>query len=345
MNGSLSNLKSVVILVTMDCDCSCDHCFYFQCNPNHAPIDPDLIDDALESISGQHNISTVHFAGGEPFYHYDVMVECIKRCKKHGIDYFSISTNGAWADDFEVVRQKLDRLRELGVNSIGVSADSFHQKTIPLENVLNILKTETPSVGRSISEMSFSTYATATYPGYQSYDCQFNRQTHDIVQKIYDSGYYAFSTVAGAHGRTNFIMPEELRVNKRLDRKCGEFNIGVLRPECPDGILIDPQGFVDGCFGVSLGNLYKESMSEIFTRYFSDPNPIIRSLHEKGALGLKELAVERGFEPDTAYYDECHLCHAARNYLLEHCSHEFGEYLAPDTCYPPVTDHTGHQVK
>ena len=334
----LNNLKSIVILVTMECNCSCDHCFYFPHNDNHAHIDPDLIDDALEIISGQHNIKTVHFAGGEPFFYYDVMVECIKRCKKHDIEYFSVSTNGAWANDPEVVRQKLDYLRELGVNSIGVSADSFHQRVIPLENVLNILKTETPNIEESIGGLSFSTYATASYIGYQSYDCLFNRQTNDIVQKIYNAGYYVFPTVAGAHGRANFIIPEELHVNEKLNRKCWEFNIGLLHPEGPSGVLIDPSGFVDGCFGVPLGNLYKESMLDIFKHYFNDPNPIIRLLHEKGALGLKQLAVERGFTPNNAYYDECHLCHMARNYLKKYCSEEFGAYLAPDTCYPSITD-------
>ena len=333
----LNNLKSIVTLVTMECNCSCDHCFYFPRNHNQAHIDPDLIDAALESISGQHNIKTVHFAGGEPFFYYDVMVECIKRCKKHGIKYFSVSTNGAWANDPGVVLEKVDHLRELGVNSIGVSADSFHQRVIPLENVLNILKTETPNVERSIGGLSFSTYAIASYIGYQSYDCLFNRQTNDIVQKIYNAGYYVFPTVAGAHGQANFIIPEELYANEKLNRKCWEFNNGVLHPEGPTAVLIDPSGFVDGCFGVPLGNLYKESMLDIFKRYFNDPNPIIQLLHEKGALGLKQLAVERRFTPNNAYYDECHLCHLSRNYLKKHCSEEFGEYLAPDTCYPPIT--------
>jgi len=168
----LNNLKSIVILVTMECNCNCDHCFYFPRNDhNQAHIDPALIDDALESISGQHDI-----------------------------------TNGAWANNPEVVRKKLNHLRELGVNSIGVSADSFHQRVIPLENVL-----------------------------------------------------------------------------------------------------------------------------------FNDLNPIIRLLRGKGALGLKQLAVEQGFTPNNTYYDECHLCHLSRNYLKKHCPEEFGEYLAPDTCYPPIS--------
>lgn len=341
----LNNLKSIVILVTMDCNCSCDHCFYFPRNDNHAHIDPDLIDDALESISDQHNIKTVHFAGGEPFFYYDVMVECIKRCKNHGIDYFSVSTNGAWANEPEVVREKVDHLHELGVNSIGVSADSFHQRTIPLENVFNILKTETPTIEGSIGGLSFSTYAIASYIGYQSHDCSFNRQTDAIVQRIYNAGYYVFPTVAGAHGRANFIIPDKLHVNEKSNRKCWVFNIGVLHPEGPAAVLIDPSGFVDGCFGVPLGNLYKASMIDIFKSYFDDPNPIIRRLHENGARGLKQLAVERGFRPKNAYYDECHLCHMARNYLKKHCTEEFGDYLAPDTCYPTITDPKVQQLE
>ena len=221
--------------------------------------------------------------------------------------------------------------------SKGIYANVEVIEVIPLENVLNILKTETPNIEESIGGLSFSTYAIASYIGYQSYDCQFNRQTNDILQKIYNAGYYVFPSVVGAHGRANFILPEELHVNEKSNRKCWEFNIGVLHPEGPAAVLIDPSGFVDGCFGVPLGNLYKASMIDIFKSYFDDPNPIIRLLHEKGALGLKQLAVERGFRPNNAYYDECHLCHMARNYLKKYCSEEFGEYLAPDTCYPSIT--------
>lgn len=189
--------------------------------------------------------------------------------------------------------------------SKGIYANVEVIEVIPLENVLNILKTETPNIEESIGGLS--------------------------------AGYYVFPSVVGAHGRANFILPEELHVNEKSNRKCWEFNIGVLHPEGPAAVLIDPSGFVDGCFGVPLGNLYKASMIDIFKSYFDDPNPIIRLLHEKGALGLKQLAVERGFRPNNAYYDECHLCHMARNYLKKYCSEEFGEYLAPNTCYPSIT--------
>jgi len=339
----LKNLKTIVILVTMKCNCSCAHCFYFTKNSKPDPIDPDIIEEALKSIDGQHNILNVHFAGGEPFYCYDVMVESIERCKKFGINNFSLSTNGIWAGDPDITHEKLTELRELGVNSIGVSADAFHQQVVPIENVFNILRDG--NAKWYTGELNISTYAAPTYIGYSTYDCPSNRKTNEILRKIYNEEYWAMPGVAGAHGRSISIIPKELYVNKKLDRRCWEFNFGCLHPEGPTGVLIDPSGYVDGCFGVPLGNLYKESMLDMFQRYFDNPGPIISTLHKEGALGLKRLAVERGFKAADAYYDECHLCHMARNYLRECCFEEFGEFLNPASCYPPVVDDKEHRFE
>jgi len=336
----LENLRSMVILVTMRCNCNCAHCFYFTRNSKPDPIDPDVIEEALKSIDEEHNIQNVHFAGGEPLYYYEVMRECIECCKNFGIHNFSLSTNGIWASDPDITHKKMTELRELGVNSIGVSADSFHQRVVPIENVFNILKT-----GNSkwyTGEWNISTYVSSVYVGYSTYDCQANRKTNEILRDIYNEGYWIMPNIAGAHGRSVSIIPKELYVNKKLDRKCWEFNFGCLHPNGPTTVLIDPSGYVDGCFGVPLGNLYKESMLDMFEGYFKNPGPVISILHKEGALGLKRLAVERGFEAADAYYDECHLCHMARNYLKEHCVDEFGEFLNPDACYPSIVDDNEH---
>jgi|GEM_PF-2539992 len=336
----LKNLKSLVILVTMKCNCHCGHCFYFLNDGKQNAVDPEIIEEALKSIQGQHELQNVHFAGGEPFYAYDALLACIDRCKKYGIHRFGLSTNGAWATSFDIAREKMSELRKLGVISIGVSADAFHQQVVPFENVLNIL-----SAGNARwydGEINISTYVSSVYVGYPTYDCPANRETNDILRDIYNEGYYVMPNVAAAHGRSVSLIPEELHVNRMLNRKCWEFNFGCLHPDGPFGVLIDPSGYVDGCFGVPLGNLYKESLMDMFERYADNPGPIISILHEEGALGLKKLAAERGFKAADAYYDECHLCHMARNYLREHCADEFGEFLNPASCYPPAVDHKDH---
>jgi len=335
----LKKLQSLSILVGMKCNCKCPHCFYFPRNDNHVPLDPDLLDDALKSIAGQHNILSVNFAGGEPFYYYDVMLECIKRLRKHGIQYFTLSTNAGWATSVKTAQERLNELIRCGLGGMGVSADGFHQRTVPLENVFNTL--EAGGVQRARGE-NFTVYVVSTYLGYYSYDCPVNRRTTEIRHKIWDAGYYPIETFACAHGRAGFIIPTELHVNKKLDRKCWEVKVGILHPEGPSMVSIDPSGFVDGCFGVSLGNLYKESLRDILYRYFKNPGPVVKTLREKGAQGLRDIAVGKGFVPAGGYFDECHLCHAVRNYLKENCGDEFGEFLNPVFCYPPVLDHKAH---
>jgi MoaA/NifB/PqqE/SkfB family radical SAM enzyme len=334
----LKNLKSIGILVTMRCNCDCAHCFYFLNNHAQNSIDPDIVEEALKSIQGRHDVQNVHFAGGEPFYAYDVLLECIERCKKYGIQRFGVSTNGIWATSLDLASQRMAELRKLGVISIGVSADAFHQRTVPFENLLNILRAGNATW--YTGELDMSTYASSVYIGYSTYDCPANRRTNEILRDIYSEGYYVMTNATTAHGRSISLIPRELHVNRQLNRKCWGFNFGCLHPDGPASVLIDPTGYVDGCFGVPLGNLYEESLMDMFNRYARNPGPVIGMLHKEGALGLKRLAVERGFKAKEAYYDECHLCHKARNYLREHFSDEFGRYLNPVTCYPPANADT-----
>ena len=336
----LKNLESIVILVTMKCNCNCAHCFYFPRTDNHYPIDPDMVEDCLKSIEGHHNVKTIHFTGGEPFYYYETLLSCIERYRKLGFKSFSVSTNAGWADSLSLAQERVRQLRELGVSGIQTSADAFHQKAVPLERVLNVLKAG--NTGMETGRYDPSTCVESTYLGYRTYDCPVNRENDEIIRKIWDAGFYVQTNVTTAHGRSSFLIPHELHINKRLDRKCWDFVLGVLHPEGPIAVLIDPDGYVDGCFGVPLGNLYRESMLSIFQRYFTNPGPIISTLHREGSLGLKRLAVERGFRPADSYYDECHLCHKARNYLKEHCVDEFGEFLNPPACYPSIVDDNEH---
>ena len=336
---TLKNLRSLSILLGMKCNCKCPHCFYFPKDDNYEPLDPVLLDDALISIAGMHNVQSVNFAGGEPFYYFDTMLECIERLKRNGIHFFSLSTNAGWAFSVDEARKKLQILLKLGLGSMWVSADGFHQQTVPLDNVMNIIKAgniEAPMGAR------FSVNIVSTYLGYFSYDCTVNRKTNLIRKKIWDAGVYAIETFISPHGRGSFLIPDELRLNKKLDRKCWEVKLGMLDPEGPSMLSIDPSGHVDGCFGISLGNLYNNSLRTILRNYFYNPGPIVKILREKGPLGLRDLAVDRGFVPQEGYFDECHLCHKTRNYLKENCSDEFGEFLQPAFCYPPVLDTRKH---
>lgn len=335
----LKNLSSLSILLGMKCNCKCPHCFYFPRDDNFEPLDPGLLGDALLSISGMHNIRSVNFAGGEPFYYFDTMLECIDQLKKNGIHLFSMSTNAGWACSVDKAREKLQILLKLGLGSMWVSADGFHQQTVPLDNVMNII---TAGNIEAHAGARFSVNVVSTYLGYFSYDCGVNRQTNLIRKKIWDANVYAIETFVSPHGRGAFLIPDELQVNKKLDRKCWEVKLGMLDPEGPSMVSIDPAGHVDGCFGVSLGNLHDNSLRAIFRCYFHNPGPIVKILREKGPLGLKKFAVERGFVPQEAYFDECQLCHKTRNYLKEKCNDEFGEFLQPVSCYPPVLDTKKH---
>ena len=83
----------------------------------------------LLSESGAYSI---HIGGGEPFINFSSLCTVIRALSRNGIEVDYIETNGFWCSDEKFVRDRLMKLKELGVTTIMVSADPFHLEYVPL---------------------------------------------------------------------------------------------------------------------------------------------------------------------------------------------------------------------
>ena len=103
--------------------------------------------------------------------------------------------------------------------------------------------------------------------------------------------------------------------------------------ECPDEDLltpsrvhVDPFGHILICQGISIGNFFKQPLSEILTDYDPDAHPICGPLHHGGPAKLIE---DLNLKIEDDYIDECHCCFAIRRQILN----KFPDILAPRSVY------------
>jgi len=94
----------------------------------------------------------------------------------------------------------------------------------------------------------------------------------------------------------------------------------------PGRLHVDPFGNLHICQGISIGNLFHRSLSEICETYEPESHPVIGPLLQGGPA---ELVRRFELPHEESYADACHLCYQARQALRT----RFPETLTPDQMY------------
>jgi MoaA/NifB/PqqE/SkfB family radical SAM enzyme len=129
-----SNLE---IIVTSSCNIKCRHCIY-DCQPtSREKLSNSVIKDLIRQAATISSFRSVVFTGGEAFLEYDILVESIALCEELGLES-SVVTNGFWAQNSQITKQKLKQLK--GLRTLNVSTDSFHQEFVPVYRIRYIIE-------------------------------------------------------------------------------------------------------------------------------------------------------------------------------------------------------------
>jgi hypothetical protein len=127
-------IKSLVLLVTYQCNARCDYC---ECGPG---VRNKLSgDDIVRYIDGAKALGTVRqviFTGGEPTLLGDDLLRAIAHATSAGM-ITRVVTNGWWARTPEAADEHVGRLIAHGLTEINISVDDLHQRWVPLERVKN----------------------------------------------------------------------------------------------------------------------------------------------------------------------------------------------------------------
>lgn len=135
MNPHLKNLNKIEFVLTDACTGACRHCSQGDHSEKGGHLDPRIGTELIREVSARYGIQTVMVFGGEPLLYPDAAAELMKAARDAGIDRRQIITNGYFTKSEEKMRRVAKLLAESGCNDLLLSADAFHQETIPLETV------------------------------------------------------------------------------------------------------------------------------------------------------------------------------------------------------------------
>ena len=134
MNEYTANLERVEFIVTLACTGRCRHCSQGE-HSGSAHIDAGAAARAVLDIAQCRSITSVMTFGGEPMLYPQAVYAVHSAARDAGIPKRQLITNGFFSRNIDTIAAAARSLDEAGVNDILLSADAFHQESIPLEPV------------------------------------------------------------------------------------------------------------------------------------------------------------------------------------------------------------------
>jgi len=254
--------------------------------------------DYLTEVAGVSHLRSFMIFGGEPMLYPDQAIAIFEKAKALKIPEIEMLTNGSWGKDEKKAEKLAKKLKEAGLNTVGVSVDAFHLQHIPLDYPQNAARA---LLEAGIENVSWNVTLVESINAANKYD----NETRHVLEKLkpveIDAHFIKIMPVGRAlqNLRRYFMLTS-------LEGPCeGESVIGNVLKN-PESICIEPSGEVDVCWNLAIGNAKEKPLGRIISEYDWRRNPTIKILVEKGPMGLLE-SVGKQFRK-ARYVDKCHLC-------------------------------------
>jgi organic radical activating enzyme len=296
-------LNGIHFLLSYMCNYECDHCFLFCSPDSKGTFTLKQINQVLDEAVKIKTVKWIYWEGGEPFLFYPLMLESMKLAKERGFKN-GIVTNSYWATDTNDAKLWLKPISELAIADFSVSDDTFHYE----------------DTAENLSKYAHLAAKTLSIP---TGAINIEKPTFEMtMEKEQVKGTPVIGGGAMFRGRAVDTLIEGLPTRKwDMLKECPyEDLIGLGR------VHIDCFGNTQICQGLSIGNFWNKSLSELVSEYNPEEHPICGPLIKGGPA---QLVKEYNLEHEEEYVDECHLCYLARKSLLD----KFPQYLGPQQVY------------
>jgi hypothetical protein len=312
------------LLITYKCNCSCEFCYY-HCSPDKGGLMP--IDMAINAWQSLKNLAgknaKVHLTGGEAFLYWEHLEQILIEAQKQNLGKVDlIETNGFWAIDDIITRQRIKRLDELGMNRLKISVDPFHQEYVDIELVQRLAAISKEILGNERVLVRWEKYLENTIdlknisPAlYQNGSGPFARM-QEYIKAIKEYPCRFTGRAAGKLAEAVASKPAETFAPEN----CQSSFLGAK------GVHIDPFGnvFSGTCSGIIFGNVNNAEthgraslLENIWKDFTPENNEITNILFNSGPFGLLEKAERLGYKKLPFYAAKCHLCTHIRQFLFD----------------------------
>ena len=247
------------------------------------------------------NIKWFYFEGGEPFLYYQTMLWGLREAKKLGYKT-GIVTNAYWATSVDDANEWLRPISEIGISGLSISDDVYHYD-LTQENLAKYAYEAARELGLPVGKI--------TIEDPKKYLKEIEWKGKPVIEgRVLFKGRAAEKLVEG--------LPK--KPWKHFEKCLDEDFLNQSR------VHIDPFGYVHVCQGITIGNMNKTSLNDIFTNFNAEKHPICGPILRGGPV---ELVKKYHVKHEKDYVDECHLCYSARLKLRK----RFPQVLAPDQMY------------
>jgi MoaA/NifB/PqqE/SkfB family radical SAM enzyme len=297
---------------------------------------------SLKELAGDG--AKIHITGGEPFLYWDQLCEILKEAKKQNLGPVDmIETNGFWATNDEIIKDRLKILDELGMSRLKISCDPFHQEYVDIEPVRRLAQIAKESLGQDRVLVRWEKYLenpariftaelaeTAPWNPKDSRDKVLGipRGFQRAEKKRYIDALkdYPCRFTGRAAGHIAELVAKDT-VAEISKTNCSDDFLGAK------GVHIDPYGniFSGTCSGIIIGNIAKLSLAEIWRNWQPKNDKIINTLFNSGPAGFLDEAIKLGYKPKESYAGKCHLCTSIRQFFFD--KEIYQATIGPAECY------------
>ncbi len=319
--------NSVGLMLTYWCPAKCTCCYLF-CGPEAKNDQFEM--SAEMALNCWRNVrklagdrGKVHLTGGEPFGNYQRLKDILTAAQKEGLEGLEkIETNAYWCTSEKIIRDRLKELDSLGLTTLQISSDIYHQEYIPIERVRLAAKIATEILGPDRVQVRWRDFmdnpidlSTIPHPEkLAAYAAELNKRPERVVGRATEE-------------LATLLPPQTL--DNIAPKNCKRSFLGARH------IHIDGQGnvFSGTCAGIIVGKLDLPTFNiqDLWLSFDYQDNPILSILADKGPAGLLELTEKTQYQPKPSYANKCHLCFDIRQHLHKHGI--LPTSLGPKECY------------
>jgi MoaA/NifB/PqqE/SkfB family radical SAM enzyme len=314
--------RNAGLLLTYKCNAKCEFCYY-NCSPEQGGLMPvDMATNAwqsLKELAGDN--AKIHITGGETFLYWDHLVEILREAKKSNLSPVDmIETNGFWAVDEKIVKERIKVLDELGMRRLKISCDPFHQEYVDIEPVRRLAKTAKEVIGHARVLVRWEKYLDKPI---EMKNILADERENRYVEALKD---YPCRFTGRAAGMIAELVASQT-VEQIATLNCSNAFLDAK------GVHIDPYGniFSGTCSGIIVGNIAKRPLAEIWQNWQPSDDKIIETLFNSGPAGLLDEAIKAGYKPAQCYAGKCHLCTSIRRFFFDKGLYQ--TVVGPAECY------------
>ncbi|GAB4436720.1 MAG: hypothetical protein Kow00120_03880 [Anaerolineae bacterium] len=328
------SLRGIDFLITYNCPSQCAHCCYRAGPGRGGRLSAAEVTDYLRQVS-DHPLEWVMLFGGEPFLYMDDLAAMVAAVRRETTAQPIVFTNAYWAYDEAFATQRLSRLRAAGLDRISLSVDAFHSAYVPVARVALAIR-----VARALGFAQIDVdNQWIIAPELDTPTNAATRRMMDLLAEMVDlTGVHVSNSRTRPVGRAAERLPEILRAVGRMPEGLCEAKGLCIAPyylgedlRQPRTVEVFPDGEVNLCAGISLGNARRTPLARLLVGYDYTKHPVIRTLVTGGPVALLEEAEAAGYARLPGYIDPCHLCYEARRFLHPRQP----ALLAPAAVYDP----------